>query len=154
MRRSPPFFRSSSCRLCSSSKMNLISRSSFFFLDGLDEFLQFFLVGEIGFLVELAFGQQLHEFRFAQAAAQLGGHLIVFLNIQKESGEVAAFERFAVLALHGMLFGGALHQLAGEFALVADVAIHFAALHAIQAAAARYKYFLFRSARACGGRKK
>ena len=31
-----------------------------------------------------------------------------------------------------MIFGGALHQLVGEFALVADVALGFAALHAIE----------------------
>ena len=31
-----------------------------------------------------------------------------------------------------MLFGGALHQLTREFALVADVAVHFAALHAVE----------------------
>ncbi len=39
---------------------------------------------------------------------------------------------FAGLALHDVLFGGALHQLARKFALVADVAVHFAALHAIE----------------------
>jgi hypothetical protein len=47
----------------------------------------FFLVLEIGFLFELAFGQQVHQLWFAQAAAQLRGHLIVFLNIQQECGE-------------------------------------------------------------------
>ena len=112
--------------------MNLASRSSFGFFDGLHQLLQFLFVGEIGFLVELAFGQQVNQFWLAQAAAQLRGYLIVFLNIQQERGEVGAFERFAVLALHGVLFGGALHQLAGEFALVADVAVHLAALHAIE----------------------
>src|SRR6202522_977106 len=102
------------------------------FFDGLHQLLQFLFVGEIGFLVEVAFGQQINKFRFAQAAAQFRGDLVVFLNIQEKSGEVGAFERFAVLALYGVLFGGALHQLAGEFALVADVAVHLAALHAIE----------------------
>src|SRR5277367_2859332 len=103
-----------------------------FLFDGFYQLLQFFLVGEIGFLVELAFREQVHQFWFAQPAAEFGGNLIVFLNIQEESGEVGAFERFSVLALHGVLFGGALHQLAGEFALVADVAVHLAALDAIE----------------------
>src|SRR5271156_4161464 len=102
------------------------------FFDLLHEFLQFLFVGEIGFFVEFAFCEQVNEFWFAQAAAELGGDLIVLLNIQEKSGEVGAFERFSVLAFHGVLFGGALHQLAGEFALVADVAVHLAALDAIE----------------------
>src|SRR5208282_2428956 len=67
-----------------------------------------------------------------QAAPELRRDLVVFLNIQQELREIAAFERLAGLALDDVLLGGALHQLAGEFALVADVAVHLAALDAVE----------------------
>ena len=61
-----------------------------------------------------------------------GGDLIVLLHVEQECGELGAFERDAFLGFDDVVFGGALHQFAGEFALVADVAVHLAALHAIQ----------------------
>ena len=114
MRRSPPFLRSSSCRLCSSSNSSFGFELELGFFDGLGELLQFLLVGEVGFLFEIAFGEQLDELGIAQAAAEFRGNLVVLLNIQQELREVAAFERFAALAFHDVLFGGALHQFASE----------------------------------------
>ncbi len=101
-------------------------------LDGFHQLLQLFLVGEIGFLVEVAFGQQLDKLRLAQTAPKLRGDLLKLLNVQQELREVAAFERLPGFALHDVLFGGALHQLARKFTLVADVAVHLAALDAIE----------------------
>src|SRR4029077_14787849 len=101
-------------------------------LDRFHQFLEFFLVCEVRFLFKLAFGEELNKFRIAQTAAEFGGHLVVLLNVEQELRECAALERLSVLAFDDVLLGGALHELAGEFALVADVAIHLAALHAIE----------------------
>ena len=62
----------------------------------------------------------------------MAADLIVFLHVQQELRELAAFERNAFLGLDDVVFGGALHQLAREFALVANVAVHLAALDAVQ----------------------
>src|SRR4029077_3776187 len=78
------------------------------------------------------FGEELDELRIAQTAAEFGGHLVVLLNIEQELRERAALERLAVLAFDDVLLGGALHPLAGEFALAAELAIHLAALDTIE----------------------
>src|ERR1700728_3957739 len=101
-------------------------------LDRFHQLLQFLLVGEIGFLVEVAFGQQLDKFRIAQTATELRENLFQLLNVQKKLREVPAFQRFPGLALDDMLFGCALHQFAGKFALVADVTVHLAALDPVE----------------------
>src|SRR5579862_4764947 len=100
--------------------------------DSFRKFLELLFIRKICFLFEVAFGEQLDELCVAQAASEFRGDLIVFLNIQKKLGEVAPFKRLAALGFDDVLFGGAFHQLAGEFALIANVAVHFAALDAIE----------------------
>ena len=102
------------------------------FVDGLQKFLERFLVFEVGLLFEAAFGQQFDQAGFAQAAAQLGRGSFVFLHVQQELVSARAFEVHAFFGFDDVIFGGALHQLAGKFALVANVAFGFAALHAIE----------------------
>src|ERR1700677_2051512 len=98
------------------NKLSFEIQLGFFY--GLDEFLELFLVGKIGFLFEFAFGEQFYQLGLAQATAELCGNLIVFLNIQEELSEVGAVERFAALCFYFVLIGGALHQLASKFPLV------------------------------------
>ena len=57
---------------------------------------------------------------------------IVFLHVQQKFRQRRALDRAAFLGLHDVVFGRARHQLVVEFVLVADVAVHLAALHAIQ----------------------
>ncbi len=92
----------------------------------------FFLSAKSVFLSSSLSASSSTSFGSRRRRAELRGDLLVLLNVQQELREVAAFERLAALALHDVLFGGALHQLAREFALVADVAVHLAALDAIE----------------------
>ncbi len=94
--------------------------------------LESLLVLEVGFFVQAAFDQQVDERRFTETAAELGGRGFVLLNIEQEGGEASAFQAYAFLGLHDVVLGGALHQFAGKFAVVADVAFGFAAFHAIE----------------------
>ena len=104
----------------------------FGFLDFLQQLLEAFFVFEVGFFLEAAFGKQFDEARLAEAAAEFGGGGLIFLNVQKKCGEAGAFEIHAFLGFDDVIFGGALHQLVSKFALIADVALGFAALHAIE----------------------
>ena len=85
MRRSPPFFSTSSCRLCSSSNINLCFQLQLRLFDGLGQFLQFFLVAEIGLSYRVRFPPASStSFGSRRRRAKLRRHLIVFLNIQQE----------------------------------------------------------------------
>src|SRR6266699_3758736 len=94
-------------------------------------FKGFFLL-ELGFLVQAALGEQFGEARVAQAPPELRRHGLVLLHIQQERSQSRALQRDTFLALDDVVFGGALHQLAREVALVADVFLALPALHAVE----------------------
>src|SRR5712691_9962435 len=91
----------------------------------------FFLL-ELGFLVQTALGEQFGEASVAQAPPELRRHGLVLLHVQQERSQSRALQRDAFLALHDVVFGGALHQLAREVALVANVFLALPALHAVE----------------------
>src|SRR5579885_12976 len=100
--------------------------------DFLEEFLEGFLFLEVGFFVESAFGEDFDQPVFLQAASELGGGGVIFLDIQEEAGEAGSLEGDTFLGFYDMIFGGTLHQLTGKIALVADVAFALATLDAIE----------------------
>src|SRR6266481_2091159 len=102
------------------------------FVDFLQEFLQRLLVFKIGFLFEAALREQLNKARLAQTAAELRRGGFVLLHVQQELRQSRAFQRNPLLGFHHMVLGGALHQLVGEIALVANVPLRLPALHAIE----------------------
>src|SRR6201998_2080981 len=111
---------------------NFAFKLEFGLLNFLEKFFQRLLVFEIRFLFKAAFGTEFDEAGFPQAATEFGCGGIVFLHVQKEGGEARTFEIYAFLGFHDVIFGGALHQFAGELAIVADVTFGLAALHAIE----------------------
>ena len=65
----------------------------FGFFDFLQKLFEGFLVFEVGFFFEAAFGQQFDEAGLAQAAAEFCGSGLIFLNVEKKCGQAGAFER-------------------------------------------------------------
>src|ERR1700741_5217072 len=101
-------------------------------LDFLKEFFERLLLLELGLLVEAAFGENFDQPSVLEAAGELGRNGIVFLNIEQERGETGALEGNAFLGLNDVVFGGAFHELTGKVALIANVALAFAALDAVK----------------------
>ncbi len=108
------------------------SSFSFDFSISFKKLFEGFLVFEVGFFLEAAFGQQFDEARLAKAAAKFCGSGLIFLNVKKKSGQAGAFKIDAFLGFDDVIFGGALHELVSKIAFIADVAFGFAALHAIE----------------------
>src|SRR5437879_2059276 len=101
-------------------------------LDGFQQFLERLLIFEIGLLLEIACRDQVHQGTFPQPPEHFGRDLIIFLHIEKEPGERGALKRDAFFGLDDVILGGPPHQFLRELALVADVAVHLAALDAIE----------------------
>ncbi len=103
-----------------------------FLLDRLQQLLHRLLFGEIGLFLEPGLGHQIHQARVAQLPLEPMAQLLVFLHVQQELGERAALDLLALRRLHRALIGGVAQQLAREFPLVADVAVRFAVLDAVE----------------------
>src|ERR1019366_6591649 len=77
-------------------------------------------------------GEQFCNAVNAHAPRKTLQHQFVFLNVHQEGGKRGTFKHRAFLRLYAMLFGGATDHFAHEIAVVADVAVHFAAAQAIE----------------------
>ncbi len=84
MRRSTPLRTTSSCRLCSSSKPSSASIFSFSFSMDFGQRLQFLLVLEVAFLLDVALRQQFHQPGIAQTPPQPRGHLLILLHVEQK----------------------------------------------------------------------
>src|SRR5213082_1389548 len=101
-------------------------------VDLLQQLLERLFFFELRFLIQAALCEHFNEPRIAQAAPEFRGNPLVFLYVQKKCGQPGALQRHAFLGLHHVIFRGALHQLAREVALVADVFLALPALHAVE----------------------
>src|SRR5262249_55025416 len=102
------------------------------FLNFLQQLFEGLLFLEVRLLIESAFCENFDKAVVLEPAAELRGGGFVLLYVEQETRKAGALQRDALLSLHDVILGGALHELTGKIAFVADIAFALATLHAIE----------------------